>query len=572
VINAGQAQAQVMVDEFVRCGMTDACLAPGSRSTPMALALARRPELSLHVSIDERSACFLALGIAKFSRRPAAVLTTSGTAAANLYPAVMEARHAGVPLIVLTADRPPELRDTGAGQTMDQIKLYGDAVRWFVEVGVAEDRDTSVGYWRSIACRAYNTSNFPTAGPVHLNLPFRQPFLPVGGEPAFSQELGGREDGAPWAALTGSPPAVPLGDISRLTKEIEETERGLIVVGTCDYHPEPILSLARATGWPLLAEATSNARAGPTAISTYDALLRDESFAASHRPELVLRIGNLGTSPALSGLLDASVRQIAIDPEERWLDPGRSVSWMIRSDVEQLCRILCRHLAPNRDGGWLEDWMAAEATARSVVDRVLDDHQEVTEPRVARDLAQAMPGGSNLVVASSMPIRDLDWFMAARPDIRLLTNRGVNGIDGFVSTVLGVALAAASSTYAVCGDLALLHDQNGLMVASAEKIDAVLVVINNDGGGIFSFLPQAGEPEFERLFATPHKLDLSMVAETYGCGYKLLEKAPDLETALADAHQVGGVKIIEARTDRRSNVELHHEIWRAVSEALRGRA
>ena len=569
VINAGQAQAQAMVDEFVRCGMTDACLAPGSRSTPMALALARRSELRIHVSHDERSASFLALGIAKRSRRPVAVVSTSGTAAANLYPAVMEAHHARVPLILMTADRPPELRDTGAGQTMDQIKLYGGAIRWFVEVGVAEDRSESVGYWRSIACRAYHASNLPGAGPVHLNLAFRQPFVRVAGERAFSRELGGRQDGAPWIQLTSQPPTIPPGDLSRLLDDLDGTERGLIVVGTGDHDPEPIVALAEAARWPLLAEGTSNVRAGPAAISTYDALLRQESFASSHRPELVLRFGNLGTSAALSEFLDPSVRQIAIEPEDAWPDPRRSISWMIRSEVGELCRALTRELAHIQRSRWMDDWLRAEATARSVIDGILDYREEVTEPRIVRDLADAAPAGSNLVVASSMPIRDLDWFMRPRKELRVLANRGVNGIDGFVSTALGVALAGRGPTCALMGDLALLHDQNGLLVAASNKIDAVLVVLNNNGGGIFSFLPQAAEPEFERLFATPHNLDLSMLAVLYRCGYRLLEKASELEPAMAAAKQIGGIQIIEARTDRETNVDLHREIWSAVGEALR---
>jgi 2-succinyl-5-enolpyruvyl-6-hydroxy-3-cyclohexene-1-carboxylate synthase len=495
-----------------------------------------------------------------------AVLTTSGTAAANLYPAVLEAHHSSVPLIVLTADRPPELRDTGAGQTMDQIKLYGDAVRWFVEVGPAEDRHDSVGYWRAVACRAYHTSNSPHAGPVHLNLAFRQPFVAVEGEPVFVQELGGREDGSPWITLTSPSRQVSIRDISHLKKEIESTERGLVVVGTGDHDPEPIAELARAASWPLLAEATSNARAGPPAISTYDSLLRVESFVASHRPDLVLRIGNLGTSAALNGLLDASVRQIAIHSEDNWPDPGRAIYWMIRSEVGPLCRTLTRALAPGRSGPWMDDWLSAEATARSVIDGILDEREEVSEPRAARDLAYSLPDGSNLVVASSMPIRDLDWFMRPRRNLRVLANRGVNGIDGFISTALGVALASESQTAALCGDLALLHDQNGLITEG--RPDAIFVVINNNGGGIFSFLPEATEAEFERLFATPHNLDLSMVAQAHGCSYRLMEKASDLEPAVADAMQIGGVHIIEARTDRNSNVELHREIWRAVGDAL----
>lgn len=566
--NAGHAQATAIVDEFLRCGMTHACMSPGSRSTPLALALAARPELSLHVSIDERSMSFLALGIAKASRTPVAVLTTSGTATANLYPAVIEASHAGIPLIVLTADRPPELRDTGAGQTIDQIKMYGDAVRWFCEVGVPEARAESVPYWRSVACRAYSACRWPAPGPVHLNLAYRNPLIPVADPAGFPFDVDGRPDGGPWTQVSHSPLAASDGDLEALGSELSAVERGLIVVGTFDGDPEPIVALAEALGWPLLAEATSNCRRGGNAISTYDALVRQKGFWETHRPDLVVRIGNVGTSSKLAALLDSSVRQIAIE-QNAWLDPNRAISWMIRAEPAGVCRVLVDGIKTRAESGWLAGWREAEAKATSAIDDYLAGAEKLTEPGIARALAAALPGDSVMMVASSMPVRDLDWFMQSGQGVRVLANRGANGIDGFVSSCLGVALSCCPHpTVALSGDLSLLHDQNGLLLASTSPPDIVFVVVNNNGGGIFSFLPQAGEPGFEKLFGTPQHHDFAPLANNYGCSYRSIHSTSELALALAEAAELGGVHIFEAVTDRESNVEIHNQIWAKVGNAL----
>lgn len=568
VHNAGQALATVLVDELVRCGVSHACLGPGSRSTPLALALDGRAEIDLHVCVDERSAAFLALGLSKSTRVPTAVLTTSGTAVTNLSPAVTEAFHAQVPMIVLTADRPPELRDTGAGQTIDQIKVFGDAVRWFVEVGVGEARADSVSYWRSVASRACAVSRWPVPGPVHLNLAFRNPLIPVADEAGFPFPLDGRQGGVPWTVATDSPMAPSGEDLSRLAEEISSTKRGVVAVGTGLHGAGPILLTARKAGWPVLAEATSNVRTGPPAIATFEALLRHPEFAESHRPDLVVRVGHLGTSPSLARLLDPSIRQISIDASA-WLDPSRSLSWMLRADPNEVFSRLARLLSVRSESDWLKGWLEADDRARQAIDRLLDDHA-VTEPRIARDLAGCLPNGSTLYVASSMAIRDLDWFMRTRPGLEILANRGANGIDGFVSSVLGTAISLSGTVVGLCGDLSLIHDQNGLLQASDGSIDAVFVVVNNDGGGIFSFLPQAGQPGFERLFGTPHGLDFSRLAEVYGCGYQLIHDPSELAPAVLRAVGMGGVHLVEAKTDRDLNVRLHGLVWEMVAKALTG--
>ena len=565
--NAGQALATVMVDELIRAGVKHACLGPGSRSTPLALALDARPEIAVHVSVDERSAAFLALGLAKVSGTPAIVATTSGTATANLFPAVIEASHAHVPMIVLTADRPPELRDTGAGQTIDQVKLYGNAVRWFVEVGVGEPRPESVSYWRSLACRAFAISRWPAPGPVHLNLAFRNPLIPVADPAGFPYPIEGRDDGLPWTLETHSPMAASRQNIDRLVHEMEQTERGVIAVGTGLHNPAPILAAARKAAWPVLAEATSNVRTGPPAISSFEALLRQPEFAESYRPDLVIRAGNLGTSPSLASLLDPSVRQISIDPSS-WLDPARSLSWILRADPNQVFTEVAAAISESPHSEWLSGWLGADSVAREAIDTLLDG-EGVSEPRVARDLAECLPDGAALYVASSMPIRDLDWVMRTRPGLKILANRGANGIDGFVSSVLGAAISHSGPVVALTGDLSLLHDQNGLLVASEGSIDVVFVVVNNDGGGIFSFLPQAGQPGFEKLFGTPHGLDFSRLANLYNCGYTLIHDPSELGPAVLRAVGIGGAHLVEAKTDRNLNVALHKLLWESVGTALR---
>jgi 2-succinyl-5-enolpyruvyl-6-hydroxy-3-cyclohexene-1-carboxylate synthase len=562
-MNPSEALATVLVDELCRLGLRHACLAPGSRSAPLAVALDGDLRIDLHVRHDERSAAFMALGIARLARRPALVLSTSGTAAANFHPAVLEAHHARVPLIVVTADRPPELRATAANQTIDQIKLYGDAVRFFADAGPPEDRPDSLPYWRSLAGRAYAAAMGSPPGPVHLNVAFREPL--VGGTERWSHGLGGRPEGRPWTRASRPGRLPPAAEIDRLTDLVAGTEAGVIVAGDCDVNPGPLVELADAAGWPLLAEPTSNARFGPTAISTYDALLRHDGYARAHRPELVLRFGKPGLSRPLAGFLASDVEQVLVDRDGSWLDPGRTLAEVISADEADLCRALVRSLPHRRRSKWLQEWLDGEAVARRALDLALDESDAPTEPRVARDIVACMPSGAALVVASSMPVRDLNSFMAPRSDLRVVGNRGVSGIDGFVSTALGAAVAHPGPVIALAGDLSLLHDQNGLL-DPRPPVDLSVVVLNNDGGAIFSFLPQASLPRgFERLFGTPHGLDLELLARLHNCSYVRLERAAELPAALDGPP---GVHLIEVRTDRAQNLELHRRLWNEVQLAL----
>ena len=556
--NASHACALALVDEFARCGVRDACLAPGSRSAALALVLAEEERIRLHVCIDERSASFMALGIARASGRPAIVLSTSGSATANFHPAIVEADASRVPMIVVTADRPPELRSTGANQTIDQVKMYGDNVRWFCELGVPEERPDAPRYWRSIACRVFAEAIGGPSGPVHLNVPMREPLVPEGD--GYPHDISGRADGKRWTRVS-RPRSVPSSDVaSSFAEAIGSTERGLVVVGDAPYEPE-VAAFAERCGYPLIAEPLSNLRHGAAALGSYDALLRS-SWAEEHAPELVVRIGRVALSKSLLRFLERDVQQISIDPDGWWLDPARSSSWVIAADPSEVVREVGGR---GLDTDWARAWLDADAKARAALDSTLDATDEVTEPRIARDLASLAPDGSNLVVASSMPVRDLDSFMAPRSGITIFGNRGASGIDGFVSTTLGIAVASAAPTFTLAGDLSMLHDQNGLLGATDRGVDCTFVVLNNDGGGIFSFLPQARFPDhFEQLFGTPHGIDFERYAELYGIGFHRIGKASELATALEGS----GVRLIEARTDRAENVDIHRAAWGAVEAAL----
>ena len=581
-MNPSTALGTVLVDELIRCGLREAVLAPGSRSTPLAMALWDRSaaaDLRLHVRIDERSAAYLALGLAKASRRPVAVLCTSGTAAASFHPAVIEADESGVPLLVLTADRPPELRGTGANQTIDQVKLYGTAVRWFCDVGVPEARAGMRAYWRSLACGAWAHAAGAAgglAGPVHLNLPLRDPLVPDAdaADRPWPEPLDGRPDGSPWTAfaaapaarpVTGGAPAAPAGVL-----ELPWTERGAVVCGDGDYDAGPLLRLAEQAGWPVLAEPSSGARRGPNALRGYSYLLAWGEFAAAHRPDVIVSAGRPGLSRGQLAFLRGSppggppARHVVIaQGPGRWADPARTAT-----DVVSEVRLAGRA----RSGSWLGSWQRADATASRAADEILDA-TALSEPALARDLAAALPDGALLWAASSLPVRDLDRHMAPRDGLRVMASRGASGIDGLVSSAIGAALAHAAAgggpAFALLGDLAFLHDAAGLVLGPEEaRPDLCLVVVNNDGGGIFSTLEQAAfDAPFERVFGTPHGAGFDHYARAAGLPHLLLERTADLPEALGAAP--GGLRIIEARTDRAGQAALRARLADACTAAAR---
>ncbi|KAB2339458.1 2-succinyl-5-enolpyruvyl-6-hydroxy-3-cyclohexene-1-carboxylic-acid synthase [Actinomadura rudentiformis] len=551
-MNPATALATVLVDELLRCGMTEAVLAPGSRSAPLALALHEASgagRVRLHVRIDERSASFLALGMAKRSGRPVALVCTSGTAAANFHPAVIEAHESHVPLIVLTADRPPELRDTGANQTIDQVKIYGTAARWSCEIGVPENRPGMVAYWRSLVSRAWGLALAPDPGPVHLNAAFREPLIPDG-DATWCEPLDGDATGA-WTKVRAATPGSVL--------HVPPTRRGVLVVGDGATNVKRYVAAASMAGWPVLAEPNGNARYGDHALSSHHFLLGVPEFVERHRPEVVVTLGKPGLSRPLLSLLRRAEEHVVLSPDlTRWPDPVRSAT-QVAQDVEIP--------VVSGDDSWLKSWRSADLAAAAAVDAVLDAIPEVSEPRLARDLVAGLPGGSLLFTAASMPIRDLDQVMRPRRGIRVMANRGASGIDGLVSTAIGAALVHSGRAYALLGDLAFLHDQNGLILGPDDRRpDLAIIVVNNEGGGIFSLLPQAAlRDPFERVFGTPHRVDLEHIAAAHRIPYRRLEAAADLPKAIAGE----GLRIVEARTDRDANAVLHAEMRKAAHEAVR---
>ena len=550
--------AATLVDEWVRAGVSDAVVAPGSRSTPLALALADSPDLRLHVHLDERAAGFYAVGLGLATGRPAVVLTTSGTATAELLPSVVEAHHARVPMIVCTADRPPELHDVGAPQTIEQAALYGRFLRWRGDPGPADGLPE--GTWRSLASRAVAEATAGPAGPgpVQLNLAFRDPLV---AEPAALPP--GRPGRAPWHQVVRSPSSLTI-DAGHLAGR-----RGVIVAGAGCGDPTSVIAAATALGWPVLADPRSGCRGrGPLVVAAFDAILRGEH----PQPEVVLRLGAPPASRVLSSWLAGKAEQILADPYGSWLDPERAASLVLAADPTDVCRSLAGAEVQGAPSAWGRWWQAAEEVAQDAIDSVLAGSVRPTEPGVARTLTALLPSGSTLFVSSSMPIRDVEWFGHPQAPARVLANRGANGIDGIVSTALGVA-ARSDSTVALVGDLAFLHDSGGLLGAARRGSQLVLVVVDNDGGGIFSFLPQAdslSEDKFERLFGTPHGVDLAALAAVHGLPTARVEAADQLGPTVVDAMAAGGVRVVVVATERRTNREIHEELNAAVVKSVAG--
>jgi 2-succinyl-5-enolpyruvyl-6-hydroxy-3-cyclohexene-1-carboxylate synthase len=571
-VNPSTAFARVLVDELVRGGVTDAVLAPGSRSAPVALALAaaeRDGRLRLHVRIDERTAAFLALGLAKASARPVPVLTTSGTAAAHLHAAVLEADASGVPLLALTADRPPELRATGANQTIEQPGLYGRTVRWAADVGVPEAgrEEAQNRYWRSLAAKALAVATGALSGdpgPVHLNLALREPLLPEDDAGELSGPWAGRPDGAPWTAVD-RPPApepAPVGE--------RDGGRTLVVVG--DGPPASALRASECAdmfAWPLIAEPTSGVWGHHGNLRGGALLLGASDWLADHRPDRVVVVGRPTLSRPVSALLaDPAVRVETVSSSPRWSDAGRTSARVSRAFAG------ADPSAPV-DPAWFEAWQRASGRVGTAVDAVLDGSPGLTAARLARDVVAALPSGALLVLGSSTPVRDVDRLARPRHDLTVLANRGVAGIDGTISTAVGAALVHGGPAFALMGDLTFLHDLTGLLLGEGEPApDLTVVVPDNDGGGIFAQL-EPGEDryaaDYRRVFGTPHGRDLVAVAETLGWPATAVSTPSELRLALGrrGAAELGGPRVVVVRTDQRAEATLAKSLRAAAATALR---
>ena len=575
------------VDELTRCGMRDSCTSPGSRCTPLVLSLAREQRLHCYSHIDERCSGFFALGLAKASELPVAIACTSGTALAELLPAVVEAHEARVPLIVLSADRPPELRDVGAGQTIDQLKLFGGFAKWFFEVGNHEANTERVCWMRTLACRAYWTALEGRPGVVHLNFPLREPLVCEQAPPSAGE---GRADGRPFVSRRAQTPEPNLA-VATLRERIGSSRRGILVAGRHERHTplgQAAAKFCEVAGWPLLADPMSGARRGDAAIAHYDALLRDPVFAREHMPEIVIRVGDLPVSKPLRtwlASLDAAP-QLALDPEASWQDPASSVSEWLTAEPAATLDALSRtwhEEAPAKDdpsvakqdgegSDWLAGWRAADERAAEAILGTLAA-SGLSEPVVAAELGVLLPEEATLFVASSMPVRDIETFWPVRSDPpRVLCNRGANGIDGTISSALGVAAASRAPTVLLIGDVALAYDISALLAARRLDLKLTIVLLNNEGGGIFDFLPVSGAATerdiYTRHIATPTSLDFAHAAALYGLGHETVADVVGFRVALERALATPESSIVEARTRRETNVELHRNVWSAVSGSI----
>ena len=585
-----------MVEALVGAGVTDVVVCPGSRSTPLALATRAHPGLRVRVLLDERSAGFFALGLARASRRPVAVVVTSGTAVANLLPAVVEASLARVPLVLLTADRPAELRDRGAPQTIDQVRLFGGHVRWFSEMPLLDGAPETRRHVRSVVGRAVATARAGPAGPVHLNIPFREPLVPTSAlGPLESVDPPGAADGRarPFSDVIAGRPSLAAADLADLAARLASVERGLIVAGPQDDPdlPAALARLAAATGYPIVADPLSGVRCGPhdrtLVLSHADHLVRSGPWRDTHLPELVIRFGATPTSkPVMTLLGEVSPTQIVVDGDRGWSDPAIIPTTFVHADATATASALADRVAASgaaasepSETRWATGWTEADQKA----DRTLLEWLAGAEARGESFeglpfalLGGLLPDGALLWAGNSMPVRDLDdWLPGGSRAIRPLSNRGANGIDGVVSTALGAAAAEVGPVVLVVGDISFLHDLNALVAARLHGLSATIVLIDNDGGGIFSFLPQAttdapevGLPDhYEELFGTPHGIDVGPIVTALGGEYQSVGPA-GLREALADSIGRPGVRVLGFRTDRGRNVELHREAAAAVADAL----
>ena len=593
--NSTYACVGALIDELVRSGIGSLCLCPGSRSAPLAISAARHPGLRVWTLIDERCAGFFALGMARSSRRAVAVVTTSGTAAANLLPAVVEARYGRVPLIVLSADRPRELRDVAAPQTIDQVRLYGGSVKWFADVAPPAATDAALRYYRTTACRAAALAQAAPAGPVHLNVPLAEPLVPVatgeippeGARDAVAWD--GRPAGAPYAAVPAhAASGLDLGSVREYAEVLAGSPRGVIVAGP-QYDPRfapAAARLAAATGYPILADPLSQVRSGEHdrrfVIDGYDALLRVEEAAAALAPEVIVRFGGVPASKPLLQFLGpyTRARHIVVD-SDGWIDPAHVASDVVRADPREWCDAVAARAEPAASASpshWAERWLRLGGAARGAIRLHLQDVQEPFEGKVFAELSELLPNGTTLYAGNSMPVRDLDtFFEGTARNIRVLGNRGASGIDGLVSSALGAAAAStraettrpAGPTVLALGDLALYHDLNGLLAAKRHRLRTTIVLLNNDGGGIFSFLPQSTYPQFEELFGTPTGLEFGAAVEAYGASFASAPTWPEFRREVLATFERPGVSVVEVRTTRERNVLLHQQTWAAVESAVR---
>ena len=567
--------SDAFIDELGRSGVHHACICPGSRSTPIVLSLARSPSTKVWVHLDERSAAYFALGMSRAIHEPIAIVCTSGTAAANFYPAIIEAHYSHLPLLVLTADRPPELWEWGANQTIDQNRMYGEHVKWSVNMATPEPAPELLRYVREMACRAVATAIESPPGPVQINFPFREPLVPDSIPAVLERRETRRSDGA-YTEVSIGRSQIDKEQITQVAKELEGKKKGIIVCGPQDDSEFVTLisTLASKLGFPILADPLSQVRCGThdrsTVIDCYDGFLRSTKVIQALRPEVVLRFGATPTSKALLNYLAQQRDAHQINAQEGdWQDPDHLTTEMFHTNPNQFTRDLAHIVAPTKSKEWLELWCTVAKVSRSSIADQLKNIEEVFEGKVFSELAALLPLKAALFAGNSMPVRDLDAFYPTSPqEIHFLGNRGASGVDGVLSTSLGTAALTQNPLVTVLGDLSFYHDMNGLLAAQKFKVNATIIVLNNNGGGIFSFLPQHSHPEyFEKYFGTPHGLTFEHAATLYKLEYNHIASWTEFRKVVLGHLDSPGTKIVELSSDRERNVELHHHISTEVTKA-----
>ena len=582
------ACAAALVEGLVAGGVTHASLSPGSRSTPLALALARDPRVQVHVHLDERSGAFFALGIAKATGHPVIVVTTSGTAAAELLPAVVEASQSRMPLVLLTADRPPRMRGTGANQTIVQPGLFGEYVRASIDLPVPSTEGQEA-WWRQATREAFEAMAADPPGPVHLNCPFEEPLTPS--EDVALQAPGGER--YEWPPRPDA--ALDPDEIDRLAGLVSGA-RGAIVVGSWPGQLSGIDGVwSEMLGWPIVAEPISGSRRPGSSLAAGQVLIASV-WAKTQAPEVVIQFGAAPTTRATQAFVASADKVVVADRWHLDTDPERLGSWRLAVDPDALGGMLGRHPLTQTGIGvtltgahtpeeigelwrgridpapdeWRQSWIDADRVARTAMDDMMDGWDEPFEPRVARDVAAWAPNGEVLFVGNSTPVRDLDLAMAPRDGIRVLANRGASGIDGLVSTALGVAAADRGSTVALLGDLSFLHDAGAVLWNASRDFQLTIVVVNNKGGHVFSLLPQRTLPEHRELFVTPHSIDIGGLCGVAGAGHERVERASKLWPALDRAAGAGGLNVVEIIVDAELGLRRRAELRDAVDAALAG--
>jgi 2-succinyl-5-enolpyruvyl-6-hydroxy-3-cyclohexene-1-carboxylate synthase len=557
--------------ELAAQGVRRVFVSPGSRSTPLALTAWARPDLATHVVLDERSAAFVALGSTKASGRPTALVCTSGTAAANYLPAVVEAHHGGVPLLVLTADRPPELRGWGAGQTIDQLHLYGRNVRWFAETPVPTEGDPA--HARRLAARALAAATGPDPGPVHVNWPIRKPLEPVGG-------VGGSPGAAPIRLEGGAVDVT--GPAERLAELVDLHERGVIVTGplpTDGTTAAGIAALASASGWPVLADVASQLRCGgagdAAVVSTAHHLLKAPAFAGAHPPEVIMRFGGTPISATVSAWIEASPGELVIvDGTGRWEEATFTFGRVLVAPPGPLAALAAQLIGDRRhDGDWRRSWTDADAAARAVLDDALGVGKFLS-PQLVRAVGDCLPDAATLYLSNSLPVREAEMFLAAsRTTVHVQVHRGANGIDGLTSAAAGAALDAPGPVVLLTGDLAVLHDIGGLVTAGQLGTPLTIVVPDNGGGGIFDHLPIAARGAavgYTELFRTPHRVDLAALAGLPGVSHTRVDDRGDFTLAVGEALSSPTIDLIVVPIDADADLAEHERLGAAVISAVSG--